>query len=239
MAEEISELRIQTGYFSHDALGLFLPTFLQLTHEHRLTRIIIGSNDGCTLGSHVAALAQLLGLPRPNAQLGVVQFAGAFFHPKVYYFQRADGTRAAYVGSANLTPAACLFTWRLGSLWILGKTTRIAFYQTLPTRSISGLNKRVPVWFSSIQQRILRMQCSRVCCALRHHHHRRQQTLDLLGEQVPLADIKTHPRTYKCWFRFRQSLHSQLRQLRMRVVPRLRPAQHRRLRRLPLRLQAT
>lgn len=105
LAEEISELRIQTGYFSHDALGLFLPTFLQLTHEHRLTRIIIGSNDGCTLGSHVAALAQLLGLPRPNAQLGVVQFAGAFFHPKVYYFQRADGTRAAYVGSANLTPA--------------------------------------------------------------------------------------------------------------------------------------
>jgi len=46
-----------------------------------------------------------MGLPRTAAQLGIVNYAGAYYHPKTYHFRRGDGTQAAYVGSANLTGA--------------------------------------------------------------------------------------------------------------------------------------
>jgi hypothetical protein len=45
----------------------------------------------------------MLGLPRPNARLGVVQYANALFHPKTYHLRRDDGSQCAYVGSANFT----------------------------------------------------------------------------------------------------------------------------------------
>jgi hypothetical protein len=68
-----------------------------------LTRILIGSNDPGTLGSDVHELARLMGLPRANGDLGVVSYDEGYFHPKTYHFRRHDGTRSAYVGSANLT----------------------------------------------------------------------------------------------------------------------------------------
>jgi len=46
----------------------------------------------------------LVGIPRSNAALGVMKYSNAFFHPKTYHLRRADGSQAAYVGSANLTP---------------------------------------------------------------------------------------------------------------------------------------
>lgn len=67
--------------------------------------MLIGSNNGDTLQVDIERLAELLGVPRENADLGVVSVAGAFFHPKVYHFRRYDGSQAAYVGSANLTYA--------------------------------------------------------------------------------------------------------------------------------------
>ena len=67
--------------------------------------VVVGSNDGDTLKDHVAALATRLGLPRRNARLGVINYSGAFYHPKTYHVRRTDGTQAAYVGSANLTLA--------------------------------------------------------------------------------------------------------------------------------------
>jgi len=42
-------------------------------------------------------------MPRTSARLGVISYAGAYYHPKTYHFRRTDGTQAAYVGSANLT----------------------------------------------------------------------------------------------------------------------------------------
>lgn len=103
LVEEISELRLQTGFFSLDGIGLFLPTLKASLKDDRLARILIGSNDGCTMRDHVAILIDLLGIPRKNASLGIVNFAGAYFHPKTYHIRRPDGTEAAFVGSANLT----------------------------------------------------------------------------------------------------------------------------------------
>jgi hypothetical protein len=64
---------------------------------------LIGSNEGETLKDHVAQLVSYMGLPRTNGWLGIVSYAGAYFHPKCYHIRRSDGSQAAYVGSANLT----------------------------------------------------------------------------------------------------------------------------------------
>lgn len=103
--EEIAELRIQSGYFSLDGIGLLIPALEEAAKADRLTRFLIGSNDGCTLHSDLASLMQIMGIPRSNGGLGIVSFGGAYFHPKTYHVRRQDGTEAAYVGSANLTAA--------------------------------------------------------------------------------------------------------------------------------------
>lgn len=105
LAEEIAELRVQSGFFSYDALGLFLPVLKLNAEQDRLAKILVGSNDGKTPVEDIALLSELMGIPRENAHLGIVNFAGAYFHPKTYHVKRADGTEAAYVGSANLTPS--------------------------------------------------------------------------------------------------------------------------------------
>lgn len=102
---EVSELRWQTGFFSADGLAPFLSTLAALAASDGPVNVVVGSNDGDTLKDHVAALATRLGLPRGNAKLGVVNYSGAFYHPKTYHVRRRDGTQAAYVGSANLTLA--------------------------------------------------------------------------------------------------------------------------------------
>lgn len=104
-AEEIAELRVQSGFFSYDAVGLFLPVLKFNAEQDRLARILVGSNDGKTTVEDIALLSELMGIPRKNAHLGIVNFAGAYFHPKTYHVRRVDGTEAAYVGSANLTPS--------------------------------------------------------------------------------------------------------------------------------------
>lgn len=103
--EDIAELRVQTGYFSLDGVGLLIPALEQAAKNDRPTKVLIGSNDGCTLHSDIADLVQIMGIPRSNGQLGIVSFGGAYFHPKTYHVRRQDGTEAAFVGSANLTSA--------------------------------------------------------------------------------------------------------------------------------------
>ncbi|WP_459949433.1 phospholipase D-like domain-containing protein [Denitratisoma sp. agr-D3] len=103
LSEAISELRVQTGFFSLEGVGLLIPALAKGTELNLPTKILIGSNDGCTLRDDVTGLATLLGIPRSGAQLGVVSFNGGFFHPKTYHVRRHDGSEAAFVGSANLT----------------------------------------------------------------------------------------------------------------------------------------
>jgi len=100
---DVAELRLQTGFFSLDGIGLLIPALEQCKQENRTTNVLIGSNDASTLKDDVIGLVDVLGIPRDDAQLGIVSFGGAFFHPKTYHVKRNDGSQAAFVGSANLT----------------------------------------------------------------------------------------------------------------------------------------
>lgn len=100
---QVAEIRVQTGFFSLDGVGLLIPTLEQCRVNDRTTKVLIGSNDASTLRDDVAGLMGIIGIPRNHAQLGIVNFSGAYFHPKTYHIQRADGSQAAFVGSANLT----------------------------------------------------------------------------------------------------------------------------------------
>lgn len=101
----IVEVRWQSGFFSADGIGIIAPALQRIAAEGRVIKAVIGSNDGVSLREDVDRLLVLLGIPRPNAHVGVVSYGGAYFHPKAYHFRREDGSQAAYVGSANLTAA--------------------------------------------------------------------------------------------------------------------------------------
>lgn len=103
LTQAVTELRWQSGYFSADGLAPFIPTITRLSTTDQPIHAVIGSNDSETLQAHVADLATLLRLPRPQARLGVVNFSNGLYHPKTYHFRRDDGSQAAYVGSANLS----------------------------------------------------------------------------------------------------------------------------------------
>jgi len=103
LSPSVAEVRWQAGFFTSEPLGLFAATLRRLAGSNGLVNVLIGSNDSGTLRDDVLELVQLLGLPRPNVRLGVVQYSNAFFHPKTYHFRRNDGSQCAYVGSANLT----------------------------------------------------------------------------------------------------------------------------------------
>jgi hypothetical protein len=101
-------VRLQSGFFGSESLGYFEPTFQSLAQSNGVTAILVGSNDGQTPRRAVADLLTLVGAPRSGLKAGVVSFQTGFFHPKVFHFQRADGSSAAYVGSANLTGAGVM-----------------------------------------------------------------------------------------------------------------------------------
>lgn len=104
--DDVSELRIQTGFFSLDALTLYTGCFERLARENAPCSVLIGSNDCSTLHDDVVGLVELMGIPRTAARLGVISYSGgAYFHPKAFHVRRLDGSEAAFVGSANLTPS--------------------------------------------------------------------------------------------------------------------------------------
>lgn len=98
-------LRWQTGYFGAGALGYFVPLMAKLRAHDETLRVLIGSNDGTTTRADIEVLLAVAGPPRIRRQIGVVSFKNAYFHPKTVHFTRGDGSAAAYVGSANLTPS--------------------------------------------------------------------------------------------------------------------------------------
>lgn len=99
----VTALRVQSGFFGSDTLGYFEETLRALEEVNAHTRILVGSNDGQTARAALARLLALAGPNRSELRLGVVSFAEGYFHPKVFHFERADGSSTAYVGSANLT----------------------------------------------------------------------------------------------------------------------------------------
>jgi hypothetical protein len=96
-------LRWQTGFFGVDSLGYFAHLMARLGNQNGVLRVLVGSNDGITLRSDLEVLLDVAGPPRDNQRIGIVSFDNGYFHPKTIHLARADGSAAAYVGSANLT----------------------------------------------------------------------------------------------------------------------------------------
>ncbi|WP_157357573.1 phospholipase D family protein [Mesorhizobium metallidurans] len=103
LTHDVTEFRLQSGFFGVEGLRVLATPLERLRAANAPVTALIGSNDGETVEGHVAQFADLIGLPRANGRLGVIYYAGAYFHPKVYHVRRADGSQGAYVGSANLT----------------------------------------------------------------------------------------------------------------------------------------
>ena len=100
---DVVGIRWQSGFFDASVLGVFAPTLQRLADAGLDAIVLIGSNDGVTQASAGHQLVDLLGLPRPNACLGVVNYADGFYHPKTIHLSYGSGRQVGYVGSANLT----------------------------------------------------------------------------------------------------------------------------------------
>ena len=103
LTADVVGIRWQSGFFEASVLGVFTPSFRRLENEDLDAIVLIGSNDGETQSSAVHQLVDVLGLPRPNALLGVVRYADGFYHPKTIHLCYGSGREVAYIGSANMT----------------------------------------------------------------------------------------------------------------------------------------
>lgn len=99
----IEEFRCQSGYFTIEGSGILLPSLRACAQRGSVLRLVLGSNGGATLASHISFLAGALDIPQNHVSIGIVAFQTSLFHPKVYHFTRTDGSQSAYVGSANFT----------------------------------------------------------------------------------------------------------------------------------------
>jgi hypothetical protein len=97
------QLRWQTGFFTPDSLGYFVPALARLREFDGVLEVLVGSNDGRTQRAGVEALLAVAGPARANQRIGIVSFENGYFHPKTVHIVRRDGSTGAYVGSANLT----------------------------------------------------------------------------------------------------------------------------------------
>jgi hypothetical protein len=103
VASGVKEFRCQAGYFTLEGTSPVLSSISKCAAAGAQVTMLLGSNDGSTLASHISFLAGKLNVPSANVSLGVVRYEDALFHPKVYVFHRLDGSITAYVGSANMT----------------------------------------------------------------------------------------------------------------------------------------
>ena len=100
---DITSFRFQSGYFGAEGLGPLAGLFPFLRDHDLPTACVLGSNGGETDPRDVDLLLDLAGCPRTHARIAIVAYTTGLYHPKVYHATRADGSQAAYVGSANLT----------------------------------------------------------------------------------------------------------------------------------------
>jgi len=102
---DVSALRLQSGYIRPEPLGFLEPALKDLAARDGETTILLGSNGGETARATVEDVLNLAGPHRAHLRLGVASFSDGLFHPKVYHMIRDDGSMVAYVGSANFTYA--------------------------------------------------------------------------------------------------------------------------------------
>jgi HKD family nuclease len=99
----VAALKFQVGYFASSGLDFLKPILTHLRSSGRPITAVVGSNSSDTIVSDVNELIALAGSPRAGVDLAVVSYGAALFHPKIYFIERTDGSRTAYLGSANLS----------------------------------------------------------------------------------------------------------------------------------------
>src|SRR5690606_13191422 len=92
----VAALRFQTGFFAAKGAAALQAILDSLRERNALVRAIVGSNDAGTGGDDLLQLIDAIGIPRPEAHVGVCAFGAGFFHPKVIHVTRLDGSQAAY-----------------------------------------------------------------------------------------------------------------------------------------------
>ncbi|MEX2193867.1 MAG: phospholipase D family protein [Thermoleophilaceae bacterium] len=95
----------QTGYFRATALRWFEDDVVRILDRDGEVHLVIGANEDRLIASDLEETVELLApWLGQTASFTVVTARDVLFHPKTYYCESRDGTRAAAIGSANLTP---------------------------------------------------------------------------------------------------------------------------------------
>ncbi|GHJ60410.1 hypothetical protein NOK12_29280 [Nocardioides sp. OK12] len=95
----------QTGYFSYDGIYPLEGEFLNLLNRFGAFRLVVGANESGIRKSDLEDVFDLFDKAPSNVSksLTLVAADDILMHPKSYYVERADGSKHALVGSANLT----------------------------------------------------------------------------------------------------------------------------------------
>jgi hypothetical protein len=96
-------LWFQSGFFAYSPLREHEATIKELLAGGSEFHVILGCNNRSLAAPDLRDLIELMG-EAPTTSVTVVSFTNAFFHPKVYAFERRDSSLCAYSGSGNLTP---------------------------------------------------------------------------------------------------------------------------------------
>lgn len=128
-----------------------------MSQRDGITSILIGSNEGGTTRASLEHLLEVAGPPRTNLAVGIVSFANAFFHPKVFHFSRIDGSATSYVGSANLTRDGVCKHLEAGILLDTIDGDPPAYLTRLPGLLTDGSLGRVLVFFQFLFRLISRL----------------------------------------------------------------------------------
>jgi hypothetical protein len=92
----------QTGYFSADGVFPFEADLRRIVASGGAVRAVIGANEDSIRSSDVTYLLALVDGSHASS-VAIVAAEDVLMHTKAYYIEAADGSRSAYVGSANLT----------------------------------------------------------------------------------------------------------------------------------------
>lgn len=139
--KQVTAMRLQSGFFSADALPYLSPILADLAARGALVNIVIGSNQGATQLEHVRRLLDTAGADRDGLQIGVVRFSHAFFHPKTMHVQYA-GSAEAYVGSSNFTMAG------IGALHV---EAGLLISSTDDSAVVASIASAIDAWFVGVR----------------------------------------------------------------------------------------
>lgn len=95
----------QTGYFTYDGIFPLESHFVDLLARSGQFRMVVGANESSLRSVDLNDVLDLLDQVPANQTKSLV-VAGAddvLMHPKTYYVEKSDGSKHAFIGSANLT----------------------------------------------------------------------------------------------------------------------------------------